>query len=260
MFLAIDIGNTNIVAALIEGDEILANGRLETNLLDEQIWQQRLDDLFAGQPAWPLGLEGAIVSSVVPAATMPLLSILRNQMKVEPLLIGAPDVKIGRKADIQRPEEAGADRIVNAVAGWARYGEPLIIIDFGTATTLDVVGGDGSFRGGAIAPGINLSIKALYEGAACLPEIDVAPPADGKAVGKNTVDAMRSGIFWGYVGLIEGIVARIQAEVGPHKVIATGGLAPLFADQIPIIEATHENLTLEGLALIYKLNSDGPGD
>ena len=258
MFLAIDIGNTNIVAALCEGDAISAHGRLETRTLDEQAWQSGLDNLFAEHPAWPPGLEGAIVSSVVPAATGALLSFLHTELNVEPLLIGTPGVEIGIKVDIENPEEAGSDRLVNAVAGWARYGEPLIIVDFGTATTCDLVGAGGSYQGGSIAPGINLALKALYETSARLPEIDVAPPASGKVVGKNTVEAMRSGIYWGYVGLIEGLITRIHAEAGPAKVIATGGLAPLFADQIPIIEATHEHLTLEGLARIYKLNTAGP--
>ena len=257
MFLAIDIGNTNVVAALIENHDISVSGRLETGLPDEAAWQNGLDGLFSDQPGWPLGLEGAIVSSVVPATTGALLSLLRAQMNIEPLLVGAPGVELGVKVDIERPEEAGSDRIVNAVAGWKRYGEPLIIVDFGTATTCDVVGADGSYQGGAIAPGINLSLKALYDGSARLPKIDVAPPESGKVVGKNTVEAMRSGIYWGYVGLIEGLIARIHAEAGPAKVIATGGLAPLFVDQIPIIEATHEHLTLEGLAHIYKLNTDG---
>ena len=257
MFLAIDIGNTNIAAALIENDCISVSGRLETGRLDEPAWQNGLDSLFAGQPGWPQALEGAIVSSVVPAVTDALLSLLRSQMNVEPLLVGAPGVELGIKVDIERPEEAGSDRIVNAVAGWQRYGEPLIIVDFGTATTCDVVGADGSYQGGVIAPGINLSLKALYDGSARLPEIDVAPPESGKVIGKNTVEAMRSGIYWGYVGLIEGLIARIHAEAGPAKVIATGGLAPLFSDRIPIIEATHEYLTLEGLAHIYKLNTGG---
>ena len=260
MFLAIDIGNTNVVAALIENDSIFVSGRFETGRFDEPAWQNRLDRLFSGQPGWPLGLEGAIVSSVVPTATDALLSLLRGQMNVEPLLVGAPDVAHGVRIAFERPEEIGSDRIVNAAAAWARYGEPLIIVDFGTATTFDVVGPECSYLGGPIAPGVNLALKALYESAALLPEIDVAPPEGGKVMGGNTVEAMRSGIYWGYVGLVEGLIARIHAEAGPAKVIATGGLAPLFADQIPIIEATHEHLTLEGLARIYKLNTGGAGN
>jgi type III pantothenate kinase len=257
MLLAIDIGNTNIVAGLVKDGKITVSGRLETGSLDARVWRLGLDDLFAAQSAWPLGLEGAIVSSVVPAATGPLLTLLRSEMNLEPLLIGAPGVAHDIKIAFERPEEIGSDRLVNVAAGWARYGEPLIIVDFGTATTFDVVGPECSYMGGPIAPGINLALKALYESAALLPEIDVAPPQSGKVMGANTADAMRSGIYWGYVGLIEGLIARIQAETGPAKVIATGGLAPLFADQIPIIEATHEHLTLEGLAEIYKLNTAG---
>ena len=260
MFLAIDIGNTNIAAALIEKDGISVSGRLETGLLDEAAWQNGLEGLFSGQPGWPLGLKGAIVSSVVPATTGALLSFLNTQFDITPIVIGAPGVKHGVKIDFGQPEEIGSDRIVNVAAGWARYGEPLIIVDFGTATTFDVVGPGCSYLGGPIAPGINLALKALYESAALLPEIDVAPPESGKVMGKNTVETMRSGIYWGYVGLIEGLIARIHAEAGPAKVIATGGLAPLFADQIPIIEATHEHLTLEGLAHIYKLNTGGADD
>lgn len=260
MFLAIDIGNTNISAALIENDRISVNGRLETGRLDEPAWQNGLDGLFSGHPAWPLGLEGAIVSSVVPATTGALLSFLNKQFDITPVVVGAPGVAHGVKIEFGRPEEIGSDRIVTVAAGWARYGEPLIIVDFGTATTFDVVGPECSYLGGPIAPGINLALKALYESAALLPEIDVAPPEGGKVMGENTVDAMRSGIYWGYVGLIEGLITRIHAEVGPAKVIATGGLASLFADQIPIIEATHEHLTLEGLAHIYKLNTGGAGN
>ena len=260
MFLAIDIGNTNIAAALIENHGISVSGRFETGRLDTPAWQRGLDGLFSGHPGWPLGLEGAAISSVVPTATGGLLSFLNKQFDITPVVVGAPGVKHGVKIDFGRPEEIGSDRIVNVAAGWARYGEPLIIVDFGTATTFDVVGPGCSYLGGPIAPGINLALKALYESAALLPEIDVAPPEDGKVMGENTVEAMRSGIYWGYVGLIEGLIARIHAEVGPAKVIATGGLAPLFAGQIPIIEATHEHLTLEGLAHIYTLNTGRAGN
>ncbi len=255
MFLAIDIGNTNVVAALFDGDAIAVSGRFETAVMDESSWWRQFGDLFNEQPDWEQGLEGAVLSSVVPAVTDVLLSFLRGSLDIEPIVVGAPGVAHGVRIAFERPEEIGSDRIVGVAAAWARYGEPLIIVDFGTATTFDVVGPDCSYLGGPIAPGINLALKALYEAAALLPEIDVAPPQDGKVMGKNTVDAMRSGIYWGYVGLIEGLIARIHAEAGPAKVIATGGLAPLFADQIPIIEATHEHLTLEGLAQIYKLNA-----
>ena len=257
MFLAIDIGNTNVVAALFDGDAIAVSGRFETAVMDDSSWRRHFGDLFKGQPDWEQSLEGAVLSSVVPAVTDVLLSFLRGPLDIEPIVVGAPGVAHGVKIAFERPEEIGSDRIVTVAAAWARYGEPLIIVDFGTATTFDVVGPECSYLGGPIAPGINLALKALYEAAALLPEIDVAPPEDGKVMGKNTVDAMRSGIYWGYVGLIEGLITRIHAEAGPAKVIATGGLAPLFADQIPVIEATHEHLILEGLAQIYKLNTRG---
>jgi len=259
MYLAIDIGNTNVVAALLEGPLIRAHGRFETRVMDAPTWQREFASLFKRQAAWPESIEGAVLASVVPVATGGILAFLRKELGIEPLMVGAPGVEHGIKIAFARPEEIGSDRLVNVAAAWARYGEPLIIVDFGTATTFDVVGPECSYEGGPIAPGINLALKALYEAAALLPKIDVAPPADGKVMGKDTEDAMRSGIYWGYVGLIEGLIRRIKDEKGPMKVIATGGLAPLFADQIPVIDAIHEHLTLEGLAAIYAMNRSGAG-
>lgn len=260
MYLAFDIGNTNIVAARLQNGEICATGRIETRVLGQSEWRAQLDKIFTEQPDWAAESEGAVVSSVVPAVTGNLLSFLEDDLGVRPLVVGAPGVEHGVAIGFEHPEEIGSDRIANAAAGWARYPEPLIIVDFGTATTFDVIGPGCSYLGGPIAPGINLALKALYDSAALLPEIDVAPPAGGKVMGENTADAMRSGIYWGYVGLIEGLVTRIRDETGPAKVIATGGLAPLFSDNIPLIEATHEHLTIEGLAIIYKLNRSGTGN
>jgi type III pantothenate kinase len=175
---------------------------------------------------------------------------------VDPLVVGAPGVDYGMPVNLPNPAEVGADRIVNAVAAHAIWPGDLIIIDFGTATTFDVVSADGVYQGGAIAPGINLSMDALYMAAARLPRIAVEPPADGLGViGKGTVHAMQSGLFWGYVGMIEGIVARMKAEMGrPTTVIATGGLAALFNRHTDTISHVDPDLTIKGLARIHAAN------
>ncbi len=165
----------------------------------------------------------------MPEALHSLKTLCRRYFHCEPLVVGEPSVDVGVAVKVDAPDEVGADRLVNAASAHARYGGPLIVIDFGTATTFDVVDADGAYAGGVIAPGINLSLDALHQAAAKLPRIAVERP--DHVIGKRTIPAMRSGIFWGYVGLIEGVVARIREEYGePMKVIATGGLAPLFAD------------------------------
>jgi type III pantothenate kinase len=177
----------------------------------------------------------------------------RKYFNSEPVVIGEPGVKLGIDVLMDQPTEVGADRLVNAVAADARYGGPLIVVDFGTATTFDIVDGDGAYCGGVIAPGVNLSMEALHMAAAKLPRVAIGKP--DQVIGKTTIKGMQSGIYWGYVGLIEGIVARIVDEFGePMKVIATGGLASLFTQSTETIDSADPDLTLRGLYAIHLLN------
>jgi type III pantothenate kinase len=203
----------------------------------------------------PAAVTDAIIGSVVPDLNFNLIKLCRDYFSCDPLIVGAPSVKTGIKIAIDRPEELGADRLINAVAGVARYKKPLLIIDFGTATTFDVIDENGTYCGGAIAPGINLSLRALHMAAAKLPSVAVARPPS--VIAKGTVSAIQSGIFWGYVGLIEGLITRTKEEFGaPMTVVATGGLATLFTDSIPMIDHVDNDLTLSGLALIFERNQD----
>jgi type III pantothenate kinase len=189
---------------------------------------------------------------VVPAALYHLRRCCRDWFSVEPLVARAA-LDWGFKIKVDNPEEVGADRLLNALAGHHRFGGPLIVVDFGTATTFDVVDTDGAYLGGAIAPGINLSIEALHQAAARLPRIGIGRPQ--AVIGRSTVPAMQSGIYWGYVGLIEGLLTRIKAEFGsPMKVVATGGLAPLFSEGTLMIEHIEPDLTLEGLRMLAERN------
>jgi len=189
----------------------------------------------------------------VPAALFDLRTLCRHYLHCEPLVVGAPGVDLGIGVKVDRPQSVGADRLVNAVAAHARYRGPLIVVDFGTATTFDVVGANGDYEGGIIAPGVNLSVEALHQAAAMLPR--VAVERTDKVIGKDTVPAMQSGIYWGYVSLVEGLVARITSEYGkPMTVVATGGLAPLFQRQISAIEQVDPDLTISGLTLIHARN------
>ena len=194
-----------------------------------------------------------ILASVVPANVFTLKSVCRRYFKSEPLVVGEAGVNLGMRVLMDQPGEVGADRLVNAVAAHASYPGPLIVIDFGTATTFDVINTDGDYLGGCIAPGPNLSLEALHMAAAQLPRVAVGRPPS--VIGKSTVPAIKSGIYWGYVGLIEGLVDRIAEEYGaPMTVVATGGLAPLFADATPIIAHLDPDLTLRGLLEIHKRN------
>jgi type III pantothenate kinase len=200
-------------------------------------------------------IDAAILSSVVPATIFNLKTLCRRYFNCDPLVVGEKGCQLGIKVLLDRPEEVGADRVVNAVAGKDRYTAPLIVVDLGTATTFDVVDKDGNYVGGVIAPGINLSLRALEMAAAKLPH--VAIERTERIIGKSTVPAMQSGLFWGYVGLIEGLVARIRSEFGqPMSVVATGGLVPLFAGATPAIENIDQDLTLWGLYLIHKRNTN----
>lgn len=199
-------------------------------------------------------IEGAVIGTVVPAALYHLRTLCRQWFAVEPLLASAR-LDWGFAIKMDNPDEVGVDRLLNGLAAHYTYGGPLTVIDFGTATTFDVVDQEGSYCGGVIAPGINLSVEALHQAAARLPRIGIGRPVGESAIGRNTVAAMRSGVFWGYVGLIEGIVERIRREVGPSmKVLATGGLAPLFSEGTTVFDHVDSMLTLNGLRLLAGRN------
>ncbi|MGE3622874.1 MAG: type III pantothenate kinase, partial [Bdellovibrionales bacterium] len=252
--LVIDAGNTNIVFALFDGDRMKASWRRATHArhtADEHasFLAPLLEDAGIKRGA----VKAAIMASVVPEANFPLTRLCRDYFNCEPLVVGDPALDIGIRILLDRPEEIGADRIVNAVGGAAAFKPPLLIVDFGTATTFDVVDGDGNYCGGAIAPGINLSLEALHMAAAKLPRIGIAPTQ--RVIGKNTNEAIRSGVYWGYAGLIEGLIARIKKEFGRDMtVVATGGLSRLFAGAVEGIGHFDADLTLRGLYSIYERN------
>ena len=256
MLLAINANNTNTVFAIWEGDRLRGAWRASTDAgrtADEYVvW---LDHLLALEGLMRQQLTGTIIASVVPEANFNLVTLCRRYCRSEPMVVGEPGVALGARALVDRPEEVGADRLVNTVAAHDRYKAPLIVVDFGTATTFDVVDDDGNYCGGVIAPGINLSLAALHMAAAKLPSVRIRRIE--QVIGKNTVACMRSGIFWGYVGLVEGIVERIKREFGsPMRVIATGGLAPVFDGATTVIEEIDPDLTLWGLRLIHQRNRD----
>ncbi len=255
MLLAINANNTNTMFAVWDGNKLKGVWRAATDprrTSDEYVvW---LDHLLELQKLSRAKIKRAIIASVVPEANFNLRRLARDYCKTEPLVVGEKGVEIGAKALVDRPEEVGADRLVNTVAAHDRFKGPLIVIDFGTATTFDVVDGDGNYRGGVIAPGINLSLQALHGAAAKLPSVPIRRTAH--VIGTDTVACMQSGIYWGYIGLIEGLVARIRKEFGAKmKTVATGGLAPLFEGATPAIERTDEHLLLWGLYLIAKRNA-----
>ncbi|MQA65286.1 MAG: type III pantothenate kinase [Alphaproteobacteria bacterium] len=259
MLLAVDCGNTSTKFGLYEGTapggRFARVFRLDTDArLTAADYRARFDKevKMAGLDA--AAVTGAAVATVVPAARAALVDFAQALIGRVPVVVGAPSVALGLKVLIDRPEEAGADRLVAAVAAHAEWPGCKIVLDFGTATTFDVVTADGDYAGGVIAPGVNLALDALHAGTAQLPRIKVARPA--RVIGTGTVAAMESGIYWGYVGLIEGIVARIKAEWGSaaFTVIATGGLAALFAGGTSVIDATDPDLTLRGIVLVHQLN------
>jgi type III pantothenate kinase len=254
MLLAIDAGNTNIVFAVHDGEAIRCEWRAVTKTT-------RTSDEYAVLLKPLLELNGltfsdfssAIIATVVPAALFDLRQLCRRYLKVDPLVIGDPAVQLGLNVLTDRPETVGADRLVNAVSAHALYGGPLIVVDFGTATTFDVVNAKGDYEGGVISPGINLSAEALHKAAAMLPRVAVTRTQS--VIGKDTVPAMQSGLYWGYIGLIEGIVGRIKTEYGkPMTVIATGGLGKVFYRQTPVIDHYDPELTIRGLVQIHEKN------
>ncbi len=253
MLLVVDAGNTNVVVAVNDGERWVGIWRIATE-------PQRTSDEYA---VWlltllkhggldPAQIDRAVIGTVVPAALYHLRRLCRDYFETEPL-VARSDLDWGFDIRLDNPGEVGADRLLNSLAAHQAYQGPLIVIDFGTATTFDVVESDGAYLGGVIAPGINLSLEALHKAAARLPRIGIGRPQ--AVIGRSTVPAMQSGIYWGYVGLIEGLVARIQAEYdAPLKVIATGGLAPLLAEGTTVIGFIAPQLTLDGLKLLAERN------
>jgi type III pantothenate kinase len=253
MIFVLDVGNTNTVLGVYENNELKYHWRIETSRSKtEDEYGMVIKALFTHEKLELENIEGIIISSVVPPIMFALERMCMKYFNIKPLVVG-PGIKTGLNIKLENPREVGADRIVNAVAGIHYYGTPLVIVDFGTATTYCYVNEKGQYLGGAIAPGINISTEALYSKAAKLPRIEIAKPES--VVGKNTVNAMQSGILYGYVGQVEGIVKRMkeQATVTP-KVIATGGLATLISRESNIIDKIDPLLTLNGLNLIYQKN------
>lgn len=253
MILAIDVGNTNIVLGVYKDDELLVHWRIATDKnKTEDEYGMLIKSLIEHHQLTFQDIDGVIISSVVPPLVYALEKMAKKYIKRNPIIVG-PGIKTGVKIEIENPKEVGADRIVNTVAALEIYGAPLIIIDFGTATTFDYIDERGAYQGGAIAPGIGISTEALYQRAAKLPRIELNKPEN--IVGKNTVSAMQSGIIFGFAGQVDAIVERML-KVSPKKpkVIATGGLAGLIASESKTIEIVNPLLTLEGLIMIYHRN------
>lgn len=254
MFLAIDCGNTNIVFAIFDGEK------------QKTIWRCRSDSARTADEyaSWLMPLmanakisfndiDAALISSVVPDANFNLQRLCEDYFGASAKFVKSPDIKIGIDINMPRPSEVGADRLVNAVAAKHKYKKPIVIIDFGTATTFDVVNASGQYCGGVIAPGINLSVDALHRAAAALPKVPVEKT--DKVIGDSTITAMQSGLYWGYISMIEGIIARMADELGQAPtVIATGGLAGIFGDGTEVINHIEPDLTLDGLRLIFSDN------
>jgi type III pantothenate kinase len=253
MLLAIEQGNTNTLFGVHDGSEWIAQWRSATDssrTADEYaVW---LSQLLAMSGLQLSGLKSCIISSVVPQSIFNLRNLSRRYLHVEPLVIGE-NAELGIAIRIDKPSEAGADRLVNAIGAHVMYPGTLIVIDSGTATTFDVIAEDGGFEGGVIAPGINLSMEALHAAAAKLPRVAIQKPQ--RVLGKDTVGAMQSGVFWGYIALIEGLIARLKAEWGgPMTVVATGGVASLFHGATMAIDHFDPDLTIRGLLEIHRRN------
>jgi type III pantothenate kinase len=257
MLLALDIGNTNIVVGVFSGERLLHSWRLSTQrqrTADEMgMWALQL---FQHGHLAPGDVDGVVLASVVPTLTRPTTEMARRYFQREPLIVDA-QANTGMPVLYDTPAEVGADRIVNGVAAYDRYGQaegrPLIVVDFGTATTFDAISAQGEYLGGVICPGVNISADALFQRAARLPRVDVRRPH--AVIGRTTVGSMQSGLFYGYIGLVEGIVGRMRGELGERtSCVATGGLAEIIAPDAPAIDTVDRDLTLHGLRIIWTRN------
>lgn len=253
MLLAIDCGNTNTVFSIWDGTSFIATWRTATdhNRTADQyyVW---LSTLMAAQKI-DAKITDVIISTTVPRVVFNLRVLSDRYFNTRPLVVGKPECDLPVDVRVDAGTQVGPDRLVNTVAGYDLYGGDLIVVDFGTATTFDVVAADGAYIGGVIAPGVNLSLRALHEAAAALPHVDITKP--NKVIGTNTVECMQSGVFWGYVGVIREICSRIKTERDrPMKIIATGGLAPLFQQHEELFDDWKDELTMHGLTVIHQHN------
>lgn len=255
MLLCIDTGNTNTVFAIWDGEQFIGQWRISTDhrrTADEYyVWLSTLLTLNGLE----LQINACIISSTVPRVVFNLRVLCNRYFDSRPLVVGKPDCLLPVAPRVDEGTVVGPDRLVNALGAFDRHGPNLVVVDFGTATTFDVVAEDGAYVGGVIAPGVNLSLEALHMGAASLPHVDVTMPA--KVIGTNTVACLQSGIYWGYIGLTAGIVNKIRAERGvAMKIIATGGLAPLFDQGFDLFDFLEDDLTMHGLRLIHDFNKE----
>jgi type III pantothenate kinase len=255
MLLAIDCGNTNTVFSIWDGTQILCTLRTSTE------HQRTADQYYVWLSALlnhrkiPMDIDAVIISSTVPRVVFNLRVLADRYFNCRPLVVGRPDCLLQVTPRVDAGTRPGPDRLANAVGAFDRHGGNVVVVDFGTATNFDVVAEDGAYVGGVIAPGVNLSLEALHAGAAALPHVDISQPE--RVIGTNTVACIQSGVFWGYIGLIDGLIARIKAEYGaPMKVIGTGGLAPLFAQAENLFDTIEDDLTIHGLTVIHQYNKD----
>lgn len=255
MLLAIDCGNTNTVFSIWNGKDFIATWRTSTE------WQRTADQYYVWLSTLmqihkiDVEIDEVIISSTVPRVVFNLRVLSDRYFHCRPIVVGKPDCRLPVAPRVDAGTAVGPDRLVNTAGAFDRHGGNLIVVDFGTATTFDVVDTDGAYVGGAIAPGVNLSLEALHNAAAALPHVDITKPQ--RVVGTNTVACMQSGVFWGYVGLVREICARIKAERdAPMRVISTGGLAPLFGQTEALFDAFEEDLTMHGLTVIHRYNKE----
>ena len=255
MLLCIDTGNTNTVFAIWDGQRFLSTWRTSTQ------WQRTADQYFVWlntlmrAEKLDVQITEVIISSTVPRVVFNLRLLCDRYFNCRPIVVGKPDCLLPTDPRVDQGTSVGPDRLVNTAGAYQRHGGNLIVVDFGTATTFDVVAQDGAYVGGAIAPGVNLSLEALHQHAAALPHVDITKPQS--VIGTNTVHCMQSGVFWGYIGLVREICTRIRAEYdAPMKIIGTGGLAPLFARTEKLFDALEDDLTMHGLTVIHQYNKE----